>query len=266
MNYFGLILIILISFPIFAQTSKTSTLTSAQPNSPKMPLPFADHAEDGCPSNSYCSPLAGNERKKWIAFMDKLTVTGSARIQRLEEFRKKTGIPLTAWINAERQKDKDIISWDSRCLHHQKEGNVYFQAEILAPALATLKERKLVLDQTYTIIKDNVVRTYVTPREEYPLYLDGDDLVFLREEEGSYYALKITPAGLGEIIEASTLASDDYPTEIKCPDALINFAKEREKGRNLYIASPFCKQIKNIKTKENQIFLFNKSCNQQYFP
>jgi len=264
MTHFRYLIIWVFIFSLSAQANPTSTASKSSPSTlPKIVTAFVDHADDGCPTNSYCSPFGGNERKKWMNFMEKLSGSRNTRTQKLEEFRKKTGIPLTAWVTPEKQKEKEIISWDSRCLHHQKEGNIFFPAEVLAPNLNTLKDKKLVIDQTYTILKDNIVRTYMTPREEYPLYIDGDDLVFLREEEGNYYALKMSPAGLNEIIEAAKLDTEDYPTEIKCPEALINFAKEREKEkkRNLYLATPFCKQIKNIRSKESQIFLFNKSCN-----
>lgn len=266
MKYPLSLIFILFSLSGWAQTTplpEKSPVSATVSSGKKLEvIPYiSEHGEDGCPSNSYCSAYAGNERKKWISFAEKLNVPSRVRTERLEEFRKKSGLPLTAWVSADKQKEKDIISWDSRCLHHQKEGNVHYHAEVMAQSLYQLKERKLVVDQAYTILKGNVVRTYLIPREEYPLYVDGDDLVFLREEEGLYYALRVSPSGLTEVIEQTSLGSDDYPSEIKCPEALVNFSKEKEKTRNLYVGSPFCKQVKNIRSKEFQVFLFNKSCN-----
>ncbi len=264
MKIFLSLLVLSFSLQCWAQTQaiQPTKLPTASPSNKKLEvMPFADHADNGCPSNSYCSIFAGSERKKWIAFMNTLSGTPQTRVAKLEEFRKKTGLPFTAWVTPEKQKEKEVISWDSRCLHHQKEGNTYYHAEVMAPSIYALKEKRLVVDQTYTIIKGNIVRTYTIPREEYPLYVDGDDLVFLREEEGTYYALKITPSGLAEVIEQANLGSDDYPAEVACPESLVNFSKDREKGRNLYLGNPFCKQVKNIRTKESQIFLFNKTCN-----
>jgi hypothetical protein len=241
-----------------APTTKQSNFTEDQ-FKPHM----INHFNEGCPTNSECSPEMGMLYKRWVK-----TVTNFAKEKDgwrlLERFRKANGVPFEVWATEKSKASEGIIFWDSPCRNHNIEGKEKIRIGIvMVPHLNKLK--KLTTSNNIYLRflkifqgKKKKSKTYNTLRGENPLYIENDKLIYQRLEEGQYYGLSVDQSGGLNII--STKTPPEYPQSIDCPQELVEELKSFPPSENLY-AGVYCQKTWNMTKKKFDILMVGWSCN-----
>jgi hypothetical protein len=159
--------------------------------------------------------------------------------------------------------DEQIISWDSACQEHQKEGQIvdigmvftkaYNQTQLLAEAPAI--KLSLMVDQVF--VQDNKkIEIYPRLRGQMPAAFEDQHFVYIQDLEGVYWSLNVSQKGalmLGPTISAPSLY------EVDCPPELVSFA-QKNPPRKLIYQSFFCKRMSNIQGTKNVIVMFPFAC------
>ncbi|TDJ08831.1 MAG: hypothetical protein E2O68_01360 [Deltaproteobacteria bacterium] len=211
-----------------------------------------EHENPGCPINSVCYTNMGKKRLKWREEFEHFK---GNQAKLLEKIRQDLGIPFKVWAKSLDETDKDIIRWDSPCRNHHKRDDKIYLAEVFTKDLKELNSPKIISEQAF-IIKNNKILSYPIPRKEYPIYMDGPDLIFSLFYDGVYFDLKISPGGALGFLEspAKKLELED----IACPKELTeHFAKFNTDG--FYIGY-FCRAIYDTKGRTFHPLLIGLSC------
>ena len=207
-------------------------------------LCLSQQEENGCPYDSYCTSAVGAQFRHWQAYLRK------HRGAELEKYRQQHGIPFPAWSFS---KDiKQTIAWDSICAAHNNPAHPIYQVTHFTKNLRTLPS-EIVNDVAFLQqTKSNIVSVPM-PRGETPSYIDGTDLVFVRDEDGVYYFLQISSNGALKVI--SSLLSQAPSETVPCPPELISHFKKSEIHQNYW-----CKSLQNVQNKQKQIVLMPVRC------
>ncbi len=210
------------------------------------PFAWTQEPPPGCPENAFCTPEMGNIRANWLKAIK------SKSIKKIERFRINTGVPLGFWSNSPQ---KDAISWNSVCGAHNTENYKLYWAEIFVKKLSARKE--FILEKAWKQNKNGKIQSYPIPRGEVPGFIDNTSLVFIREEEGVYYGLRISHNGSLHIFKYPK----GIPTSqsINCPKDLVTAFEKHFQNINIY-QDHHCKQIWNTKTKNYEKMIFGLSC------
>lgn len=207
-----------------------------------------DHINKGCPTNSQCSKELGMIRLQWEnLFKEKKSP------KEFNRFIKKNGFPLKAWVKTIDSKDSDVISWHSQCETHRKE-----EINIRTAELFHKKSFKNnILYHKIFIEKEGGIQKYIVPRNESPLFLDGNDLYFTIEEAGSYYGLKVDKNNTFNIVQ--TKKTDHFVEATNCSEALKKKFISEINDKNLYMFMN-CRLIWNKKKKSYSKYITGKAC------
>lgn len=253
----------MVALPFILATSSSAITNGERPK----------YLNQECPENAICSKEMGQKRKRWLTFLKKIELekTPSSKAKKIEQYRKREGIPLGIWMKAKakgkgkgktRGKEVDVISWDSFCPRHQREGQELYIGEVFAKDFKTLTPSTfLVVDSAYKLKRTgNGVARYPIPRGETPSHISGTKLVFAQEYEGHYYFLKTGPQGATQVVLPPSLSSQNLKEsrEIDCPKRLSGHFK-KSKNHPLY-QGHFCKAIWNTELKVYETMLFPWPC------
>lgn len=219
-------------------------------------LPYmAEHENLGCPSNSSCSKKIGLIRHQWTGIAKSTTPN---KIKRMRSFTSSYGALLPVWGRESSEKNQDLILWDSSCKGHNKEKleSIKF-IEVFSKNLNSLKKEKdlIIPNVIMTNRKSNRVRSVL--RGDAPILIDGNDLIYIKESEGFYYALRLKLNGEISIEEVPKVES--YPSEIGCTEDVTKELLQLTSIKHLYQGS-YCKIIWNKKAKKYETLAFGWSC------
>lgn len=209
---------------------------------------MVDHLNEGCPSNSECTAELGKKRKAWEDLF-KTRPTAMA----MNALAKTIGFPLKIW-NDKNSSKEDYISWNSPCEVHNIEGQEIRTAEIFIKS--PLKNKDHALFHKIYMENGDKVREYIIPRDETPLYKDGNDLVFLLEEKGHYFGMRINEKNEYSLIKNPS--TQHFSELISCPKILQDYF-DKNVHKDLYRFSN-CKALWNDKTKKYETFIVGKAC------
>ena len=261
----GLIYLLLIfSFSSFGQAIP-------QVNVLKNPESLEDfkHEIKGCPENSECDQIMGHMFTQWNKLIEKIRTDKSTKsMQLLEQYRKKYGIPVEFYTN---HKTKNVFGpalYNSSCKHHNpKEGEKIFRGisfmkgttDKVAIIWRDQAQHEIPLEkniflQELKIYYPGSIITYRIPLLDQPLYVENKNIFILKEEDGFYYLLKITPQGQWNIIPInfSRLSYfENKKSEVKCPIV--------EKASDIF-ETHFCKSVWDDTTKQNVIYRSEMGC------
>ena len=228
---------------------------------PKFKPHMLDHVHEGCPANSSCLPQTGKRYKKWVDLL-KRKLSSDKRLQMLNNFRRKSGIPLEIWSFPTAEGSEGLIHWDSRCSNHNKDGKKIQISLSLAQDFKELKKlekesSKIYITRSFLLEKEGTIVEYMIPRESTPLYLEGQHLIYTRETEGHYYGLSIAPDGSVQVLPVKGGARD--AKTVDCPAKLVQRFAAADAPAELY-REAYCKAFWNQKSKMYQTMIFGWSC------
>lgn len=221
-----------------------------------------NHFNEGCPANSECTPRLGELYKEWTELAQ--TFSGKSQItKRLDSFRRRNGIPFPLWITEEGSSKDNLIVWDSPCENHNLKNEKKIKIGLAfvdnLKKLNSLKnDQKVILRFLRIDLGNGKFKEIETLRDENPLYLDGEKLIYQLNEEGAYFGLSVSPTGDLEVVDTKT--PPEFPRSIDCPDYMEKSIKEKEVKKNLY-SGFYCQSIWNNKKAKYDIVQVGWSCN-----
>ena len=211
-----------------------------------------EHENPGCPLNSICHREMGKKRLKWRQELEHFK---GDQGKLLEKIKQEQGIPFKVWAKSLDETDKNIIRWDSPCRNHHKREEKVYLAEVFTKNLKELNSPKIIGEKAF-ILSNNGILSYPIPRKEYPLYMEGPDLIFSLYYDGIYFDLKISPEGELGFLEKPIKKHE--LEDITCPKELINHF-DKFNTDNFYIGY-FCRAIYNTKSGQYRPLLVGLSC------
>jgi len=217
----------------------------------KLTMELVMHENPGCPENSYCSPATGKKLSKWYDFLK-----SSKSNAEIENYIKSEGMPTPAWSTLEKYDDREIAFWDSRCPGHRKKNQkineaIIFQKGVLQEGSDIFWDDLFVMHSP-----DNIIQ-YQIPRNERPIYMDGTEVVFIKEENDRYLGVKLDTKGNISITDLIT--PTELPHLVDCPDLLKNKFKSQKNNKPLY-QSYQCQTIWNIQSKRSITIMYQLAC------
>ena len=199
-----------------------------------------DHKYPGCPTNSACTIENGVLFSKWNSlFKKKGSVTN---------FKNGHGIPLSSW--GVQENAPEYVHWDSACEMVRK--NKIYPAQIF---LKSIKNGK---NYYFPKVHLSNNRSYLIPRGETPIAIDGKKLHFNLESDGNYFSMQVFPDGVLDFKQVT--APENFPKRIECPKNLIQKALSDSMFQKTY-EDYFCKAIWDMQSKRYISAIFGKTCN-----
>lgn len=257
-----------LTFSLFAQ-SKPQIEVLKNPQS----LEDFEHQFKGCPENSECDQVMGLQLGRWKDLVAKLKdeeMSASKKVQFLELFRQKYGIPVEFYTFQKSQLTFKPLLYNSSCRQHnpkEKDKKILRGSAFLKSISATegviwrdqtqiqVPVGELFIPQPVQVYFPEAV-TYQLPLGDQPLFIKNKELHILREEEGLFYVLKISSTGDWKIadVDLSRLSYwEDKRENTTCP-------VEKEKTKSIYFESSFCKKIWDEDTKSLLTIKLNEGC------
>lgn len=220
------------------------------------------HFNEGCPTNSECSPEMGKRYQRFAEAVKEVEKNPRG-FEYLDSLRKKSGIPFDLWTTEKAKAKEDIIIWDSPCRQHNLEdqkkiGIGLAMATDFIPLTKFEAEEKIYLRRLYRFQKGKDPETFYTFRGDTPIYFEDDRLVFKRMIEGHYYGVAVDNKGQVNVV--NTTVPVDFPRSIDCPQEFLNSMKKITQPENLY-SGVYCQKTWNKSTKDFETVLIGWSCN-----
>ena len=247
-------LFLVLSLSVFAQTE---ALRRMEPVKNPQKLEDFDHINKGCPENSECDKVMGSMLARWKETLEKLPEDRIKASAIIEDFHKKSGLPVEFYTNQKSQLGFRPVIYSSPCSEHNpKTGDKILRGISLVrsmqkdkvviwkdPALLEVPtSESLIVPQTIQIMDGANQATFYAPINDQPLFIKDKSLVILREDEGVFYALKISADGVWKVIplDLTTLSSYEEKREnVTCPAPAGDKKISRPKEFNL----EFCKTV-----------------------
>jgi hypothetical protein len=260
-------LLFFLSLAVFGQTKPVIKVLPIVPG----PEDY-EHMNPGCPENSECDPVMGQQMKKWMDLVKKVSFeesTPQSKSQQIEAFRAQFGIPVEVYTTQKSQQGFKPILFNSTCRDHsskadqkilkgiaftkgitQKAGQVWrSSAQIEVPV------SELYLPQPVTVFFPEGARTYQLPLGDQPLFVKDKSLHVLKDEEDLFFMLKVSPLGEWSV-EATDLSElsqwTDRRTEVACPKSDVKVPPA--------FGSHFCKSIWDEDAKKPVVVLMHLGC------
>ena len=222
------------------------------------------HPIDGCPANSKCTADLGKVRKMWIEELKKFQANKNS-LAGLKKFQQNYGIPFNLWFRPGIPKGQAYALWDSPCdLHRNKRSPRYigyiFLSQVTQDSVSHILKKyqnTIEFHHVYLFKGNNAPVPFTIPRDEYPIEIQGQKLVFLAEDEGVIYQYQISVEGKIEMM-APTARAGAFET-IPCPPELL--AKlDASLYQNEVYSGHLCRSYHNEKTQERTTLLFPFAC------
>lgn len=217
----------------------------------KLTLDMVMHENPGCPDNSFCSQATGQKLSKWYQFLK----SSKSNIE-IENYIKTEGMPTPAWSTLIKYDDLEIVFWDSRCPDHRQKNNKISEAIIFQKG-ALQESKDIFWDDLWVMLAPDNITQYQIPRNERPIYMDGSEIVFIKEENDRYLGVKLNAQGNISITDLIT--PTELPHLIDCPELLKIKFKAEKNGKKLY-QSYQCQSIWNIQNKKSVMIMYPLAC------
>ena len=237
-------------------------------NSPRIQvLPNPESLEDfthefkGCPENSDCDQVMGHLFTKWKDLIQKHKNSADldkAAIE-IESFRRQFGIPIEFYTFEKSKKAFMPATHTSECKEHNpKTGEKIIRGTSFIrsidsrtafvwrdQSLIELPVKENLIPQPITVYFESGPQIYNIPINDQPLFIKNKELYILKEDDGFYYMLKISPKGEWKIspFDMSNIGQfEDKKENIACPTS-------KEKPHHSF-KNVFCKKIYDADTKK----------------
>jgi hypothetical protein len=267
------LLFLMLSSSIYAQNLTPEQRVLELKKKKVLTIEDFDHENVGCPENSDCTKEMGFHRKNWQALLrslNKMKKESTEAVASLEEFRKKNGIPVSFYTNSGALKRFSPIIFESSCpLHNpKKKEDKILIGEAFIKNLLDKTAHIQIQDTTHDIPLGELVYLdpvyvydplhpeknliFFIPKGEKPIYINGDEITLLMEEEDVYFGLSIKTTGEWKITSTKThkeLGLEEFNQDVPCiknEEANKYFGQEIYKR---YYQDNFCQTLYEIKTK-----------------
>jgi hypothetical protein len=247
-------------------------------NSPRIQvLPNPESLEDfthefkGCPENSDCDQVMGHMFTKWRDLVQKYKNSSDTNkaASELEAFRRQYGIPVEFYTFEKAKKAFMPATHTSECKEHNpKQGEkiirgTSFIRSIDAQKAQIWRDQSLIelplkdnlVPQSITVFYESGPQTYNIPLNDQPLFIKNKELFILKEDDGLYFMLRISPQGDWKIIEfdMTNLGQfEDKKENVACP---VSKHKAHVAFTNI-----FCKKIYDMDSKKLVITQMAQGC------
>ena len=232
-----------------------------------------EHHFKGCQVNSECDQVMGLQLTRWkdlLAKIKEMKTPSSKKAQYLELFRNKYGIPVEFYTIQKSQLGFKPMLYDSSCREHNPKdrpktliGTSFLKSLTKDKAILWRDQAQieipvgeLLTPQPVFIYEGTEPQLYQLPIGDQPLFIKNKELYVLKEEDGFFYILKISPNGDWKIddIDQSRLSEwEDKRSEVACP-------KDKTRLSPNIFGLEFCKTIWNEDTKKTVITKMHQGC------
>lgn len=213
-----------------------------------------NHPFEGCPAGSRCTKETGARRKVW----EDLLKVKTNRLKKLEQYRQKVGLPLPMWSLPLEPLAQDVVQWNSPCANHNTETQKIFLAEMTAPNFKSLmKQKHLIIRKSLVTTSDKSLLEFPAIRDEAPLYISKNNLVYMLDYEGEYYGLSISSKGDVVFIDPQT--PPRFPENITCPPQMLEAFQKLPAPKGLYLGAS-CKAVWDLEAKAFRTMIQGWSC------
>lgn len=230
-----------------------------------------DHEFKGCPENSECDQVMGHMMSRWKNLINKLKQSSDPikKTQMLELFRSKYGIPTEFYTNQKSLQSFGPALHNSPCREHNpRTGEKILRATAFIKSLTN--EKALIWrDQSLLEmpLKDNLTPqpvkvyylsgpiTYQLSLGDQPLYIKNKELLVLKEDDGFYFALKVSTSGDWKIVDLDMTQLSKWENkrqDIDCP-------KDSEKSPPEFNME-FCKTVWDEDLNQLVTVRMNQGC------
>jgi hypothetical protein len=262
----------LLFFITFSAFSETSPQIQVIPNPQN--LEDFEHQFKGCLANSECDQVMGLQLSRWknlISKVDEDKMTSQKKVQVMEVFRSKYGIPVEFYTYQKSQQGFKPMLFNSPCKEHNTKGSpTVFKGTSFLKSMTKDKAiiwrdqaqieiplGEILIPQPVFVYKnESGPELYHLPLGDQPLFIKNKDLYLLKEEDGFFYALRVSPNGDWKIenLDLSQLSRwEDKRSEVKCPKDEKNLAP------NIFNVG-FCKTIWDEDSKKTVIVKLHQGC------
>ena len=261
-------LILFLCFNVWAQTDPKIQLI---PN-PQSIEDF-DHQFKGCPENSECDQVMGIQMQRWKDLISKIRdeeMPEEKKAAFIELFRSKYGLPVEFYTNKKSQQGFKPLLFNSPCKDHNSKQEdekvlrgISFVRSITADKAVIWRDQTMIEVPTESLFLAQPVKvyseppvTYYLPLGDQPLFIKNKDLYVLREEDSSFYMLKVSPNGDWKVehLDFTRLSEwEEKRQNVACPE---------DKG--LKVPAPFkesfCKTVWDEDLKKALVVRMHQGC------
>lgn len=222
-----------------------------------------NHFNDGCPTNSECSAQMGKAYKRWSETLSNFA-SEKEGWRLLDKFRKENGVPFEVWATSKASAQEGVIFWDSPCESHNKANEENYHLGIVMAKnlkdLAPLEKQGKIHFRFLKLYRgeNKPILSFKALRGETPLYIDGNNLIYQKLEEGHSYGLSVTDSGNLGVVKIKK--PNEFPRSLDCPEKLVKDLDKSTMPENLY-AGVYCQQTWNMASNQYDIILVGWSCN-----
>lgn len=232
-----------------------------------------EHQYKGCLANSECDQVMGLQLGRWKELLTKINdpkMANAKKFQFLELFRSKYGIPVEFYTTQKSQQGFRPLLYNSSCKdHNPKEGEKVLRGMAFVKALTKDKAiiwrdqtqievpvGELLTPQPLIVYNGKETLSYNVPLGDQPLFIKDKSLLILKEDDGFFYALKISQKGEWKIenLDFTQLSHwEDQRAEVTCPKDEANIAPKT-------FGVEFCKTVWNDDLKKTVIVKIRQGC------
>ncbi|MFL5783288.1 MAG: hypothetical protein ACJ76H_01680 [Bacteriovoracaceae bacterium] len=236
-----------------------------------------EHQNKGCPANSECDPVMGHQMKNWTdlvkALRDDDKKPQLKKIEELEAFRAKAGIPAEFYTYKKSQQGFRPLYFNSPCKDHnpKKDDDRVLRGIAFIKSLTKEKAKvwrdqaemevpvgPLLIPQPITIYSGTTIAHYTLPIDEQPLFIKDKALYIVKEEEGFYYVLKVEQTGEWKIVDLDLTRLSEWEDKreyVPCPSDKEKKITPKEFGVT------FCKSVWDEDAKKTVVVKMHAGCN-----
>jgi hypothetical protein len=231
-----------------------------------------EHEFKGCPENSECDQVMGHMLSRWKLLVSKLkNITDSSKnAQALELFRAKYGIPAEFYTTQKSVQGFRPALYNSPCKNHNPKDpklkilrGISFIKSISSEKAIIWRDQSQIelplqnnmIPQPVKVYFDQGAVTYQLPLNDQPLFIKNKELYILREEDGLYYALKVSPDGEWKVVNLDMTQLSVWENkreEITCP-------KDEAKSPDEFTVQ-FCKSVWDVDSKKTVPVKIQQGC------
>lgn len=261
---------LLLFFISISAFSRTGPQIEVVPN-PKTIEDF-DHQFKGCLENSECDQVMGLQLTRWRDLVSKLSgdkIENSKKMQFVELFRGKYGIPVEFYTTQKSQLGFKPLLFNSHCREHNPKDRaktlrgMSFVKSISSTKATIWRDQAQIeipigelLTPQPVVVYGTTTETYQLPIGDQPLFIKNKSLYILREDDGFFYTLRISPDGQWgvESLDYSKLSAyEDKRSETSCPKEINTPTSEAFKVQ-------FCKLIWDEDSQKTVVVKLFQGC------
>lgn len=252
--------------------------------SPQQVVTALDHLHQypGCVENSLCSVDSGRHARRWSQLTLKLLAQKKrdknfSPIADIEKFRKKFGLPLDFISRKVAMKSFSPMLWESSCNSFRarsKRGPLMIGRSFVR-SLKKGSGEIIRNHETHSVPIGEIFQPapillveigkkwpehtqYYGPYNEHPIALMQGNLLYVRDMEGIYYYLSVSPSGLLRV-KAPLKLEQQTPVAIPCPIKMQQVLQKYPQYQN-YFSGISCKQLTDIQSHKSHTMIQFTTC------